>query len=273
MRSLVLVAALAAAAIPLPAQQLRAIRYEFDMEGGGSRGDGPARGTVIVAGDVSRIELRDGDGDGDERNYMLLRDGWLYTVHPERREYSRTRADDFAGIVGTAMRSVFPVMEVDLSDVEIVATDLGAGGLVAGHQTRHLRVVQRFTVDVSVLGMGAGRDAEQRLEVVTDYWVARELKLPANPFVDLVAGAATALAQQDEEFARRSAAVRDSLFSGMPLRLVVNTRSRGRGDDDAVEVEITRVEHDVAVARSLLEVPKDYRQTDGSRPRRRLHSM
>ena len=273
MRPLVLVAAFAAAAAPLPAQQLRAVRYDFSMEGGSTRSDGPSRGTVTVAGDVSRIDLRGEDGEGGARDYMLLRDGWLYTVHPDRREFSRTRAEEFAGIVGTAMRAVVPVMEVELSDVEIVASDLGAGGMIAGHQTRHLRVVQRFTAGVSVLGMGAGRDAEQRHEVVTDYWVARDLTLPRNPFVDLVAGAATALAQQDEDFARRSVAVRDSLFTGMPLRLAVRARSHGHGTDDGLEVEITRLERSVTVPAHLLEVPQTYRQTDGSRPRRRLHSM
>jgi hypothetical protein len=258
---LAIAALLTTAARPLSAQS--GMRYTVTMSGDKGR---PSRAVVTVLGDRSRIQPireRDETNDGGS-NYMIIRDGKLYSIEPDKREYNVNTPEDFENVVGTALRAVSPMVKMHIDDTDISGEELDDADRVLGYSTRHFRLTQKFNLSVSAFGLGAGDQATAH-EVVTDYWFAPDAKLPRNPLVELIAAAPSAPAHQSRSFTRQSAKVRESLFTGMPMRIVV--RSREGGDtqlEEKARIEITQLER-IAVDSKQFEVPVGYTQTEGLR--------
>ena len=242
------------AVISLGAQSPAGIHYEYRISS--DKGQ-PSNGSAYVLGDKSRIEMPQSEGE-----YIVLAPGHLFSIHPDKREYSDSPPEALSDVIGIALRATRMIVRFELSDVEVGAQDLGDGGIVAGHPTRHYRLVQRFSVTVHPLIVGSTDEPPEKNEVVTDYWVARDLQLPRNPLVDLIASAPTAIAQQDRDFARRTAIVRDSLFTGTALKIQVTTRKKSERSARALLFEITTIDR-VPLSRSLFEIPAGYRRTEG----------
>jgi hypothetical protein len=249
-----------ASTLTLAAQAPAGIRYEFTTVG--DKGDA-GTGVGYVLGDTSRMEM---PGSGGE--YLVMKPGHLYSVHPDKREYSDSPPEALTDIIGKALRATQLIVRFELSDASVVTQDLGDGEAVAGQPTRHFQLVQRFAVSVHPLIIGSTDDPPEVNEVVTDYWVAKNLKLPRNPLVELLARAPSALAQQDRAFARKSSDARDSLFEGMPLKLHVTTRKKGEHPKVAEHFEVTSLTR-ATVSHSQFEIPPGYRRTDDFS----LHSM
>jgi hypothetical protein len=230
-------------------------------------------GAVRASGDRGRVDVQRSGGDGS-RDYLLLGDGGrsVTIVNPRERSYSSTSAHAFERIVSTAMGAVQVAMSNRLSDVRIHAERLGAGDTIAGYPTQRYRLTQEYTTHLSVMGVDA--DPEYHV-VITDYWAAPGLTLMRNPLVEMLATTETVMAQTDRAFVERSAAARDALFKGMPLRMIVAARSTGGGekhghDEPArLTVEVSRVVRG-PVARAALDLPRGYRATAASGWKMRL---
>ena len=199
-----MLAALLAAALlsaPLaPALGQNGAKYVVSMSDGKGH---PSQAEVTVSGDRSRIQpldKRDEDGPS-ARSYMIIRDDKLYSVDPDKRTYDVIGTDEFEQIIGTALRSVSPMVKMHVDDVDISAEEIHDGMSLLGYPTRHIRLTQHFTVRVSAFGLPADNDASDN-EVVTDFWVAPGAKLPRNPLIELMIAAPTAAAQQSSSFAR-----------------------------------------------------------------------
>ena len=253
-RAAAMLVASSVAVASLDAQASAGIRYEYSVTS--DRGQ-PSSGSAYVLGDKSRITMPQSDGE-----YLLLAPGHLFSVHPDKREYSDNPPEALSDVIGVALRATRMIVRFELSDVEVTPQDLGDGGMVAGHPTRHYRLVQRFAVTVHPLIVGSSDEPPEKNEIVTDYWVARDLQLPRNPLVDLISSAPAAIAQQDRDFVRRTAIVRDSLFTGAPLKIEVTTRKKSEHSARAVSFEITTITR-VPVSPSLFEIPAGYRRTEG----------
>ena len=249
-----LLVASAAGTISLGAQEAAGLRYEFRTSS--EKGEFTP-GTGYVLGDASRVEMPRSGGD-----FIVLQPGHLYSVHPDKREYSDSRPEALSEVIGTALRAAQLLVRFELTGVEILAQDLGEGESVAGEATHRYRLIQRFSVTVHPLIIGTTDGPPEKTEVVTDYWVAKGLRLPPNPLVQLLSNAPSALAQQDRAFAQRSVAVRDSLFTGMPLKVQVTSRKNGEHPRIAQTFEVTSVSR-VRVNASLFAIPAGYRRTDG----------
>jgi hypothetical protein len=264
--------ALAAAVLLLtPARPIAAqsgVRYTVTMSGDKGR---PSRAVVTVLGDRSRIQpIRDrSDTDDGDSNYMIIRDGKLYSIEPDRREYNVNTPEDFENVVGTALRAVSPMVKMHIDDTDISGEELDDADRLLGFKTRHFRLTQKFTLSVSAFGLATGDDAAPH-EVVTDYWFAPDAKLPRNPLVELIASAPAAPALQNRSFTRESAKAREALFKGMPMRIVVRSRE-GRNSklEEKARVEITELER-IVVDPKQFEVPSAYKQTEGLRSRLEL---
>jgi hypothetical protein len=264
--------ALAAAVLLVtPARSLSAqsgVRYTVSMSGDKGR---PTRAVVTVLGDRSRIQpIRDrDDADDGESDYMIIRDGKLYSIEPDKREYSVNKPEDFENVVGTALRAVSPMVKMHIDDTDISGQELTDADRMFGFRTRHFRLTQKFTLSVSAFGLGTGDEATPH-EVVTDYWFAPDAKLPRNPLVELIASAPSAPAHQSRSFTRESAKVRESLFKGMPMRIVVRAREGGDSSlEEKGRVAITQLER-ITVDPKQFEVPSGYTQTEGLRTRLEL---
>lgn len=242
------------AVFTLDAQAPAGIHYEFSVSS--DRGK-PSSGDAYVLGDKSRIEMPQSGGE-----YLVLKPGHLFSIHPDKREYSDSPPEALSDVIGIALRATRMIVRFELSDVEVTPQDLGDGGMVAGHPTRHYRLLQRFSVTVHPLIVGGSAAPPETNEIMTDYWVASDLKLPVNPLVELIASAPAAIAQQDRDFARRTATARNALFTGTPLKIQVTTRKKSEPPSRAMLFEISTITR-VALSDSLFEIPAGYRRTEG----------
>lgn len=208
------------------AQAPNGYRYTFTFSGDGMD---TVTGTTEAAGTRSRIDV---DGHADPQ-YILVDNAahQVTMVYPDRKEYSVVADTTFQRLVGTVLASV-PVVSIQLSDARVSSDALGSGGVVAGHPTDRYQVVQEFTVNVSAFGFQA---AGMHQRVVSEYWIARDLRLPANPLVTLLAQITTVLAQSDRDFAHRSAEALRPAARGTPLKVVVHSDTKS-GDQGGGQV-------------------------------------
>lgn len=241
-------------------QQVQGIRYTLYMT---SDGDRDFVATVREGNGRARIDF------GDNGSYVLVTGGGgagnrtVLFVDTEDREYRIVDDTTFERIIGSALRMVTRtgVVNIQLRDVRIAPERLGAGEPIAGHATRRYRLTQEYRALVGAFGIMGDEPIHQT--VVTDYWVSPGLRLLRNPLLELLSGVETALAQRSASFVRRTAAARDSLFSGTPLRVVIRSQS-SNGDETSKErrLEITGLE-EVMLDPAIWTVPRGYRRREG----------
>ena len=240
------------------AQAPRAYSYEFRLDPGGKKEKDVIYGTVRVAGGRARVDTDEHDRDG---SYLLLADGGrtVIVVHDDKRTYEQHDADDFARIVGTALRAVGPVVKFSVKDVRLDTARLGAGVKVAGRQTQRVQMRQHWRTSIRV--MGFTKD-DMTGSAVSEYWADPSLPLMRNPLFDIISTSLLALAASDEDFLEQGDAARATLFRGSPLRADIRMTVGGDdGDDDThLRYEVTRFTPG-AVNDADLEVPKGYRRT------------
>lgn len=259
LHALALGAAALALATPLQAQGQR---YDFRLTGEGE----DARGRVTWLGDRGRVDVEHTPGDHRGDEYFLLRNGGrtLISVHPEDRSYSVVDDTVFERVVGRALEAVDGMVDFTVDGVRIAGERLGPGGTIAGHATERYRLTQEFTVRI---GVPFVEDPEIRQTVVTEYWVAPEVKLIRNPVLEMLATVETALAQGDTSFVRRSRAARASLFRGTPLKFVIRSTSEERdGDETDIDTDVRTIEitgiGPADIDPASLEIPAGYRRDD-----------
>ncbi|MFA6167646.1 MAG: hypothetical protein WC700_13585 [Gemmatimonadaceae bacterium] len=242
------------------AQTPRTYSYEFRLDQGDKKGQEVIHGTVRVSGSLARVDTDEKKAEGDH-SYFLLADGGrtVYVVHPERRSYEEHDADEFARIVGTAMRAAGPVLKISVRDVRLDSARLGPGDRVAGRATQRVQLRQRWTTSMRVLGfvkedMGGSSVAE--------YWSDPSLPLMRNPLFDIISTSQLVLAAADDDFLARADGARAALFRGSPLRADIRTTMSGeKGDDSArLRYEVTSITPG-GVNEADLQLPKGYRQS------------
>jgi hypothetical protein len=253
-------AALLALARPASAQLPAAYRYGFTVSTTGE--EDRTAGTVYVAGDRWRIDMAS-EAEKKSGDYLLSTDGGrtITIVHPEERSYSVHDADDFERIVSRVMRGLDAVMTLQLRDAKVATAALGAGDAVGGRATQRYRLTQDYEVSVGMFGFSSAT----RERVVTEYWVDPRLALPRNPVVEMMSTLATALAQHDAAFLRRSTEARRTLFRGTPLKVVVTAESReedGEVKRKVRTIQLGEVER-VAIDGPVFEVPRGFERKEG----------
>ena len=240
----------------LSAQTAPGYRYTFTFSGDGTD---PVSGTTWASGERSRIDI-----DGRSEPQYILVDNAAHTVtlvYPDRKEYSVVSDTTFQRLVGTVLASL-PVVNITLSDTQVSDTAFGRGDMIAGHPTDRYQVTQAFTVSVGAFGFQA---VGMRQRVTTEYWMARDLKLPSNPLVTLLAQLTTVLAQSDRDFAHRSAIALRPVVRGTPLRVVVHSESKSGDKKEVTEKTQTLQVTSIAPASvdlSRFALPAGYTQKD-----------
>jgi hypothetical protein len=133
----------------------------------------------------------------------------------------------------------------------VTVQDLGDGGLMLGHKTRHVRVKSTETVEVTAEGEACSRTFPQESEM----WIAPDVDVqPISAAVVKHLGAAAQLAAIDEEYA----AVRNKLPKGSPLKTISHTGLAGGSSGIAnitSTMEVTQFGHG-AIAESMFEIPR-----------------
>lgn len=250
------IAAAVLAAAPLGSQQPSSYSYDFRTSGD-HESDG-LRGTVRVSGGRARVDVEDRDGDGDGQYLLVSGDGQVVTVvKPSDRTYTVFAADNFAHIASLGMQAAGNALTIRLRDSNFETASLGAGGMIAGHPTKHVRLVEHWTMDVGAMGY----TEPVRQTVETEFYFDPALKLARNPLMEILASAIAVLPSTDPAFAARADSVRRSLFRGTPLRTVITERD-DRGRETRTVLEVTRI-GPARVADSELRVPAGYTKQSG----------
>lgn len=252
-RSLAFLSAVALGASTLGAQQPSSFSYEFRASGDHSDG---MEGTVRVNAGRARLDVQDRHGD---RQYMLISaDGQMVTiVKPDERSYTVFTGDEFAHIASIGMRAAGSVVTMKLHDATIESTRLGKGEMIAGHPTQHVRLSEKWSMDVGAMGYTA--PVNQSVE--TEYYFDPSFRIPRNPLMEIMASAMTVLPATDAEFAEREDSVRKTIVRGMPLRTVITEREEN-GRESRMVLEVTRIGTD-RVTDAELRVPAGYTKKDG----------
>ena len=229
---------------------LSGYRYQFATSG---EGIDAITGTTQVAGTQARIDM---DGHSDPQ--FILVDNATHTitlVSPEKREYSVVADSTFQRLVGSVLNAL-PMVSVRLSGATVTGTRLGAGEAIAGHPTRRYQLVQDFTVTLGAFGIQAARNHQR---VTTEYWMATDLVLPANPIITVLAQITTALAQTDRDFAHRTAEELRPVAQGTPLKITVHSESQDDKGKTASKTETLQV---TSIARATID-PAQFSVPDG----------
>jgi hypothetical protein len=253
-RSLMPLSALVLTAAMLGAQQPSTYSYDFRAKGDHDM-DG-ITGTVRVNGGRARVDVD--DRDGDDQYLLVSGDGEVVTVvKPRERSYTIFNADDFAHVASLGIRAAGKAVTMKLRDSHFETERLGAGEKIAGRATQHVRVTERWTMDVGAMGF----TTPLRETVELEYYFDPTLKLARNPLMEIVASAMTVLPSTDPDFAARADSVRHSLVRGTPLRTVI-TEHEDNGRESRTVLEVTRI-GSARVEEAELKIPAGYTRKDG----------
>ncbi len=185
----------AAAALPLvfmAAQPVASgLSYDFVMKTTsrqtGNKESVTMRGRGMYAGDEAKIEMLEASTSaggqqayGGKGTYFIVRNGGaeMLLVNPAEKTYMQWDMMKMMAGMGQMMNAVGGLVKMQMSEVKVDAQDMGAGPVLQGYPTRHIRMIQNYTMSASVLG----RTSKTRSESTTDYYFAPTLRI-ANPFV------------------------------------------------------------------------------------------
>jgi hypothetical protein len=260
---LLLATSLGLAGVParLGGQTPRNYSYDFRLDPGDKKSERVIHGTVRVSGARARVETDEEKPHGERSYFLIGNEGrTVYVVHPDRQTYEAHDVDEFAQVVGTAMRAAGPVMKISVRDVQLDTARLGAGDKVAGRQTQRVQLRQRWTTSMRVLGFVK---EDMRGTSVAEYWTDPSMPLMRNPLFELVSTAHMALASADADFMAQANGARAVLFRGSPLKADIRLRMNGEDGDDETHLryEVTKITMG-GVDDSALAVPKGYRRTN-----------
>ena len=271
---------IAAAAIPFVFAAAKPVAdgmtYEFVMKSTskatGNKEQVSMRGRGTYAGDDAKIEIIDASSStgGDEAfggkgTYFIVKDGGkeMFLVNPSEKSYMKWDiANMFAGM-SKAINAVGGLVKMQLSDVQIEAHDLGAGESVQGYPTRHIRMVQNYTVSASMFG----RTSKNKTETTTDYYFAPSLRI-ANPFVSN--SQQMAMMSQFDMFknpdyqSQMKAANAKLPKNGVPLKTVtttVTTDEKGKQETSTTTMEMVNFKPSNVPA-SAFAIPSDYKMIE-----------
>jgi len=246
--------------------------YEFVMKStsraSGNKEAVTMRGRGTYAGDDAKLEILEAassaggsEAFGGKGSYFIVKDGGkeMLLVNPKEKQYMKWDiANMFAGM-SKVLNAVGGLVKMQISDVTIDAQDLGAGEKVQGYPTRHIRMVQKYTVSASMFG----KKSVTRSESTTDYYFAPSLRI-ANPFVSNSQQMAM-MSQFDmfknSDYQSQLAAAQAKLpKNGIPLKTVTNTVStdeKGKQETSVSTMEMVNFKP-VNVSKSDFAVPADY---------------
>ncbi len=258
----------AAAATPLA----DGMTYEFVMKSQstqtGNKETITMRGRGTYAGDDAKLEILEASANaggpdmfGSKGSYFIVKDGGkeMLLVDPEKKQYMKWDMASMLAGMGKMLNAVGGLVKMQMSDVKIDAHDLGPGETVQGYPTRHIRMVQNYTMTASVFG----RTNKNRSETTMDFYFAPSLKI-ANPFVSNSQQMA-AMSQFDmfnnPDYKTQMAAANAKLpKNGVPLKTVttsVTTDEKGKQQTTVSTMEMLNFKA-ASVPASTFAVPASY---------------
>lgn len=226
------------------------------------------RGRGTYAGDDAKIEILEAASStggsqafGGKGTYFIVKGGGkeMFLVNPAEKSYMTWDMKTMFAGVGKAMNAVGGLMKMEMSDIKIEAEDMGAGPTLHGHPTRHIRMVQNYTMSTRVFG----RTSKNRSETTTDYYIAPTLRI-ANPFVansDQMAMISQLDMFNNPDYKRQMEAANAKMpKTGIPLRTetkIVSTDDKGKQETSSSVMEMVNFKA-ANIPASAFAIPADY---------------
>jgi hypothetical protein len=265
-----------AAALPLVFMAAQPVvdgmSYEFVMKTTstqtGNKETVTLRGRGVHAGDNAKIEMLNASPTaggqsafGGKGTYFILRNAGqeMLLVDPKEKSYMQWDMAKMMAGMGQAINAAGGMVKMEMSDIRIDAQDMGAGPTIQGYATRHIRMVQNYTMNTTILGRGS----RNRSEATSDLYFAPSLKI-ANPFVSN-SQAMSMMSQLDvfnnPDYKRQMEAANAKLpRTGVPVRTVttiVSTDEKGKSETSTSVMEMMNFKASNIPA-SEFEIPSDY---------------
>ena len=249
--------------------------YEFVMKSTskatGNKETVTMRGRGTFAGDDAKLEILEASAQsggqeafGGKGTYFIVRKGGaeMFLVNPSEKAYMKWDMVAMLAGMSKIMNAVGGLVKMEISDVKIEAKELGAGPTVQGYPTKHIQMIQNYTVSARVFG----RTSKTRSETTTDYYFA-PLRI-ANPFAANSEQMAM-MAQFDmfntPEFKNQMAAAQAKMpKTGAPIRTetkMVSTDEKGKQETSTSIMEMTNFKAGNIPA-SAFAIPSDYTMTE-----------
>lgn len=231
-----------------------------------TEGDGSTQRTVIegwVEGDAGKVLFTDSStGTLKEGQYIITKDGGdtIYLVDPKEKTYAEWDLDAMMAMVGSMMESLGPLVDFEISNVEMEELGSDAGPELLGLATQHHRYRTTYDMKIKVMGMGRASRVESDQEIwsttaVDDAALRLWLRnAPTTGFGDLDA---LMKAEMDK-------------VEGFPLKTVtrsVTTGKKGKHSNTSVmTTEVTELDRSASIPASTFEVPEGYTRSEGMVP-------
>ena len=244
--------------------------YEFVMKTTGKQTGNKEqvtlRGRGVYAGDDAKIEILEASSTtggreafGGKATYFIVKNGGteMFLVNPAEKNYMKWDMANMLAGMSKVVNAMGSLVKMQVSDVKIDAKDMGAGPSVQGYPTRHIQMVQNYTMSASMFG----KSSKTRSESTTDYYFATGLKI-ANPFVSN----SNQMTQLGDMFnspeykSQMNAAMARLPKNGVPLKTVttmVSTDEKGKQETMVSTMEMVNFKASNVPA-SEFAIPKDY---------------
>lgn len=242
--------------------------YEFVMKSQSTRTGNKETVTMsgrgMYAGDHARIEITDpgaagGAMFGGKGTYFIVKGGGkeMFLVDPSQKQYMAWDIANLLGGMNKMMGAVGGIVKMQMSDVHIDAHDMGAGEAIQGYPTRHMRMVQNYTMTATVFG----RSSKTTNATTTDLYLSPTLQI-ANPFVSNSQQMAMAsdLFNNPDFKTQMMAAQAKMPKGGIPLKTItttISTDSKGKQETTIRTMEMLNL-HSSKIPESTFTIPSDY---------------
>jgi hypothetical protein len=244
--------------------------YEFVMKTTGKQTGNKEqvtlRGRGTYAGDDAKIEIIEASSTtggreafGGKATYFIVKNGGaeMFLVNPTEKNYMKWDMASMLAGMSKVVNAMGSLVKMQISDVKIDAHEMGAGPSVQGYPTKHIQMVQNYTMSASVFG----KSSKTRSESTTDYYFATGLKI-ANPFVSN----SNQMTQMGDMFnspefkSQMNAAMARLPKNGVPLKTVttvVSTDEKGKQETMVSTMEMVNFKA-ANIPASEFAIPKDY---------------
>lgn len=246
--------------------------YEFVMKSTskatGNKETVTMRGRGTYAGDDAKLEILEASAQagGDEAfggkgTYFIVKNGGaeMLLVNPKEKSYMKW--DMAAMLAGMAqiINAVGGLVKMEISDVKIETKEMGAGPTIQGYPTKHIQMIQNYTVTVNAGILGKSKS---RSETTTNYYFA-PLRI-ANPFAansEQMAMMSQFDMFKNPEFKNQMAAAQAKMpKTGAPIRTetkMVSIDEKGKQETSTSIMEMTNFKAGNIPA-STFAIPSDY---------------
>lgn len=243
--------------------------YEFTIKSQSTRTGNKETVTMsgrgTYAGDQAKLEIFNAGPAGNtgmfggKGSYFIIKGGGkeMFLVDPAEKQYMAWDIANLMSGVTKMMGAMGGMMKMEMTDIHIDAQDMGAGPSIQGYPTRHMRMVQNYTMTATVFG----RSNKSTTATTTDSYLSTTLRI-ANPFTsnsEQFAGAADMFNNPD--FKRQLMAAQAKMPKGaVPLKTVttsVTTDGKGKAETTVSTMEMTNFKASNIPA-SAFEIPSGY---------------